>query len=157
MRWLFAILYPVLILVGFWIICGRYETPHGGGLGASLRDVAPSAGLIYAKRNIVAGESVKPEDFASFPALTWSDGQVLVTISAERKQIDAGEINGGKPALLCGGKFSEKVSVQAAMCGPAGCIAIVTLPVAKLQPLGDALKAPGTALSLRRGDAANCS
>ena len=70
MRWLFAILYPVLILVGFWIICGRYETPHGGGLGASLRDVAQSAGLIYAKRNIVAGESVKPEDFASFPALT---------------------------------------------------------------------------------------
>jgi len=157
MRSLFAILYPVLILLGFWVIFDRYETSHGGGSGASLRDVAPSAGLIYAKRNIMAGESVKPEDFASFPALTWSDGQVLVTVSAERRQIDAGDVNGGKPALLCGGTFSEKVSVQAAMCGPAGCIAIVTLPAAKLQPLGDALKVPGTGLSLRGGDAANCS
>jgi hypothetical protein len=157
MRWLFAILYPVLILLGFWVIYDRHETSHGGGSAASLRDVAPSAGLIYAKRNIMTGESVKPEDFASFPALTWSDGQLLVTVSAERKQIDAGDVNGGKPALLCGGTFSEKVSVQAAMCGPAGCIAIVALPAAKLQPLGDALKAPGTRLSLRRGDAANCS
>ena len=78
-------------------------------------------------------------------------------IRANTHVIDADDVNGGKPALLCGGKFSEKVSVQAAMCGPAGCIAIVTLPVAKLQPLGDALKAPGTGLSLRRGDAANCS
>ena len=157
MRWLFAILYPVLILLGFWVICDRYATSHGGGSGASLRDVAPSAGLIYAKRNIMAGESVKPEDFASFPVLTWSEGEVLVTVSAERKQIDADDVNGGKPALLCGGTFSEKVSVQAAMCGPARCIAIVTLPAAKLQPLGDALKAPGTGLSLRRGDAANCA
>jgi hypothetical protein len=157
MRWLLTIAYSVLILVGFWFILGRYETSHGGGSGASPRDVAPSAGLVYAKRNIIAGESVKPEDFASFPALTWPDGQVLVTVSAERKQIDSGDVNGGKPALLCGGTFSEKVPVQAAMCGPADCIAIVTFPGAKLQPLGDALKAPGTKLSLRRGDAANCS
>ena len=157
MRWLFAILYPVLVLLGFWVIGARYETSRGDGSGASLRDVAPGAGLIYAKRNILAGEAVKPEDLASFPAPTWPDGQVLLTVSAERKQIDAGDVNGGKPALLCGGTFSEKVPVQAAMCGPAGCIAIVTLSAAKLQSLADALKPPGTGLSLRRGDAANCS
>lgn len=156
MRWLIALLYPVLILLGFWVILQRYPVSHGGGGLALLRDVAPSAGLTYAKRAIMAGEAVKADDFSSFPALTWAEGQVLVTVAAERKQIDAGEVNGGKQTLLCSGAFSEKVSVQTAMCGPAAaCIAIIALPAAKLQLLGDALKVRGAKLTLRSGGA-NC-
>lgn len=158
MRWLVTIVYLALILVGFWLIHDRYETSRGGS-GGLLRDIGPTAGLVYAKHDIHAGESVSSEDLGNFPALTWPDGQVLVTVPTDRKQIDSGEVNGGKQALLCGGTFSEKVPVQAVMCGPknTSCIAIVTFAAAKLQSLGDALKPAGTRLSLRPSNAANCS
>jgi hypothetical protein len=123
-----------------------------------MRDIAPGNSGAYARRKIAAGEVIKPGDFVTFPQLAAPDGALVAALTVERALVDAGDLNGGKPAKLCAGTVAETVPLQAVLCGPADrpCIALATIPAAKLQAVGDALKVAGAKAKLLRANAPAC-
>src|ERR1044072_2965103 len=129
MRWAgVAAFYGFLVFLGWWFIQSRQPASglvalRGLEAGELLRDIAPGDGA-YAKRRIAAGEAIKKSDFIAFPTLSWPDNTALLALSVAPTRVDAGDVNGGKPARLSPGSPAHTTAVQAVFCTPgnAACI-----------------------------------
>ena len=154
MRWIAAIAYSLLLLVGFIAILERrdrqaeeFVAARDIAPGQLVRsgDIAPRTSAGYATREIKSGRPIRPEDLAGLPPITWPDGTALFAFPTERGQVEGGAVKARATVRLCQAKVQvlDAATVQEVVCDSAACLAIVAVPADQLAKVAGAFKSPG--------------
>jgi len=167
MRWAALIAYPVLILLGYLLIVERGRPPpqpltamHDLVAGQRVLPgdvVQAGAESEYLKRDVKAGEPLKPGDIVNFPVFNVETGMVPVVFAVGAGLVESGDLNAGAKAQICKGDEAKlkSLSVKAVVCDTSGtiCWAVVAIPTNQFANLSNLFaEAPPPRLKSMRGN-----